>query len=61
MAWDDLDGNDEDFDSIGEAFAATGAERAGPVGGGIGRLFHQRELVDFAVTWMTAHRPGSLG
>lgn len=61
VVWDDLDGDDEDFDAIGEAFAATGAERVGNVGAGTGRLLRQREIVDFAVTWMTAHRPGSLG
>ena len=46
VLWDDLDGDDEDFDVIGGGFAATGG---------------QRRLVDFAVTWMEAHRPGSLG
>lgn len=61
VVWDDLDGDDDDFDVIGEAFAATGAERTGAVGAGTGRLFRQREVVDFAVTWMTANRPDSLG
>ena len=61
VVWDDLDGDDEDFGSIGEAFAAAGGERAGPIGAGTGRLCRHREIVDFAVAWMTAHRPGSLG
>jgi aminoglycoside 3-N-acetyltransferase len=60
VRWDDLDVDDSDFADIGEAFAATGAERTGPVGAGTGRLLRQREIVDFAVGWMTGHRPESL-
>lgn len=60
VEWDDLDGTDEDFEALGEAFAASGGERTGPVGAGVGRLFRQRAVVDFAVDWMTANRPGSL-
>jgi aminoglycoside 3-N-acetyltransferase len=60
VTWDDLDLDDSDFADIGEAFAARGGERTGPVGAGTGRLLRQREIVDFAVDWMTSHRPDSL-
>jgi aminoglycoside 3-N-acetyltransferase len=56
VVYDDLDHDADDFATIGEAFAAAGAERSGPVGDGVGRVSRQRELVDFAVAWMTAHR-----
>ena len=49
VVWDDLDGDDEDFETIGDAFAASGREHAGSVGAGTGRLFRRREVVDFAV------------
>jgi aminoglycoside 3-N-acetyltransferase len=48
--------HDGDFELIGEAFAATGRERAGPVGSGTGRLMRARDLVDFAADRMSAHR-----
>lgn len=60
VTWDDLDVDDDDFARLGEDFAAAGHERSGPVGSGVGRLFSQRTVVDFAVAWMTTHRPGSL-
>ena len=56
VTYDDLDNDEEDFETIGEAFAATGLEESGPVGVGTGRFMRQRALVDFAVTWMTDHR-----
>jgi aminoglycoside 3-N-acetyltransferase len=56
VTYDELDGSNDDFAPIGEAFAATGGERVGPVGAGIGRLCKAREVVDFAVGWMEAHR-----
>jgi aminoglycoside 3-N-acetyltransferase len=55
--YDDLEMDEGDFDDIGEAFAATGAEQSGPVGAGTGRRCRMRELVDFAVVWMERHRP----
>jgi aminoglycoside 3-N-acetyltransferase len=58
VTYADLELDESDFELIGDAFATTGAERSGPVGNGIGRLCRQRELVDFAVTWMEANRPG---
>lgn len=54
--YDDVYPNDEDFDDIGAAFAATGAVRTGRLGAGFGRLCQQRGLVDFAVAWMAANR-----
>jgi aminoglycoside 3-N-acetyltransferase len=57
VAYEDLELDDEDFAAIGEAFAATNAEVAGPVGNGVGRLCRQRAIVDFAVGYITTHRP----
>lgn len=52
----DLPPRSDDFARLGEAFAATGREARGPAGWGEARLCRLRELVDFAVTWMEAHR-----
>lgn len=54
--YEDVYPDDEDFPHIGRAFSATGAEHTGRLGAGIGRLCRQRQLVDFAVTWMAANR-----
>ncbi|MDF1700922.1 MAG: AAC(3) family N-acetyltransferase, partial [Planctomycetota bacterium] len=49
----------EDFEPLGEAFAAeSGAERQGRVGLGRGRLCSQRAVVDFGVRWLATHRKG---
>ena len=56
VTYDDLEGDDTDFQRLGEAFAATGKERRGAVGAGVARLMRQREVVDFAVEWMEQHR-----
>jgi aminoglycoside 3-N-acetyltransferase len=56
VEYDDLDLYDEDFITIGRAFAETGRERMGTVGTGTARLIRQREVVDFAVEWMNANR-----
>lgn len=56
VTYEDLEARDDDFVLVGAAFGATGAERAGPVGAGTARLMRQRDLVDFAVAWMTTHR-----
>ena len=56
VTFEDLEGNSDDFEEIGEAFAASGFERRAPVGSGEGRLMGVRELVDFAADWMTTHR-----
>ena len=47
---------EDDFAEIGEAFAATGQERSGPVAGATGRLMRSRDLIDFATDWMRRHR-----
>lgn len=56
VTYDCLDDDSADFGTIGEAFAATGAERAGPVGNTTCRLMRSREIVDFATAWMNEHR-----
>ncbi len=52
VTYDELAIDDSDFDLLGEAFAATGAETRSEVGSGMGRLFQQRQAVDFATTWI---------
>jgi aminoglycoside 3-N-acetyltransferase len=54
--WDDVVAEEGDFEALGAAFDATGALKAGRVGGGEARLMRQRELVAFAVGWMAEHR-----
>lgn len=61
VCYDDVDLDEGDFAEIGDAFAASGRERTGPVGAGVGRLCAQREIVDFAVDWIPAHRTGPAG
>ena len=56
----DLDIDESDFTSIGDAFAATGGEVTFPVGNATARLCRVSDVVDFAVGWMSEHRPGSL-
>jgi aminoglycoside 3-N-acetyltransferase len=56
VTYDDLEPDDSDFGRLGAAFAATGAELRGTVGAGTARLMRQRDVVDFAVTWMEANR-----
>ncbi len=61
VSYSDLDDDDADFAEIGEAFAATGAERAGPVGAGTGRLMRSQDLVTFATSWMRTNRRNAPG
>lgn len=56
IVFEDLEGVSDDFEQIGEAFAASGGERRRQVGFGEARLVGVRALVDFAVDWMTANR-----
>jgi len=56
VQYEDLDVDEDDFDRIGDAFAATEHEQIGPVGAGIGRLCKQRSIVDFGVAWINEHR-----
>jgi aminoglycoside 3-N-acetyltransferase len=51
----------DDFDQLGAAFEAeSGLVHIGHVAGATARLMRQRPLVDFAVRWFEANRPGSL-
>ncbi|MCP3988553.1 MAG: AAC(3) family N-acetyltransferase [Actinomycetia bacterium] len=52
VTYHELAVDDSDFELLGEAFAATGAETQSQVGSGTGRLFDQRQAVDFATTWI---------
>jgi aminoglycoside 3-N-acetyltransferase len=57
VTWQDVAYDEDDFETIGAAFAAeTGLERVGPVGRGASRLMPQRELIQFARGWIDAHR-----
>ena len=56
VTFEDLEGNSDDFEAIGDAFAAAGLERRGSVASGEGRLMRIKDLVDFAADWMTTHR-----
>ncbi|MFC2078396.1 aminoglycoside N(3)-acetyltransferase [Candidatus Bipolaricaulota bacterium] len=56
----DLEVDSDDFPSIGEAFTAEiEAVQSGKVGEGASLLMPQRQLVDYAVTWMETHRTSS--
>ncbi|AEV84536.1 aminoglycoside 3'-phosphotransferase [Actinoplanes sp. SE50] len=46
-----------DFPVIGAAYEAVGAIAVGPVGSAVARLMPQRDVVDFATSWMEDHRP----
>ncbi len=59
VRYEDVDGDSDDFEALGEAFAAErGAERVGQVGLATARLFRQRAVVDFGVRWLETHRNG---
>lgn len=62
QAYTSLETDEDDFESLGEAFAASGAETIGSVGAGTGRLMSVRAVVDFGVQWMRMNRvrPGDL-
>lgn len=51
-----LDYDDRDFEQVGAAFATTGLERTGLVGGAPSCLLPVVPLVDFASEWFTQHR-----
>lgn len=59
VTFEDINIDTGDFPMLGEAFAATGAVRAGTVGRAPSLLMRQRALVDFAVEWMAANRTAS--
>jgi aminoglycoside 3-N-acetyltransferase len=56
VTYPDRAGNSDDFAELGEAFALAGKERRARVGAGTGRLMRQRDVVDFGVRWLEAHR-----
>jgi len=56
VTYECLDDDPSDFGTVGEAFAASGAERSAPVGAGTGLLMSSRDVVDFATDWMNEHR-----
>ena len=56
VSYDDIDHDDDDFPTIGAAFAQTGAEVEGPAGAGVARQMSQRAVVDFGARWMEANR-----
>jgi aminoglycoside 3-N-acetyltransferase len=56
VAYQSLDYEARDFEQVGAAFATSGLERAGLVGGAASRLLPVVPLVDFATTWFAQHR-----
>jgi aminoglycoside 3-N-acetyltransferase len=56
VTWEDVVADEEDFEQLGAAFDAGGRTRRGPAGEGEGRLMRQRELLDFALAWLTENR-----
>ena len=57
QTFEDLEGDSEDFETIGKAFAdETGLEQIGKVGLARARLFPQHDIVNFAVCWMEQNR-----
>lgn len=56
VTWTAPVADETDFDQIGAAYEEAGPVSVGPVGDAESRLMPQRDLVDFAVTWLTAHR-----
>lgn len=57
IAYDDVDLDSGDFEALGGAFDATGRTRRGHLGAADARVLRQRDAVDFAVAWLTRHRP----
>jgi aminoglycoside 3-N-acetyltransferase len=56
--WSEVDVDESDFEELGAAFEKTGAVTVGQVGAATARLMRQRDLVDFATSWIPAHRGG---
>jgi aminoglycoside 3-N-acetyltransferase len=56
VTYQSLDYDARDFEQVGAAFATSGLERAGLVGGAPSRLLPVVPLVDFATTWFAQHR-----
>ena len=61
-AYDDIAIDDGDFERIGADFARdTGLERRGRAGAATALLLPQRQLVDYAVSWMERNRRAAGG
>ncbi|MEQ1699133.1 MAG: GNAT family N-acetyltransferase [Ilumatobacteraceae bacterium] len=58
VEYEDIDLDSDDFAALGEAFAATGGETRVPLGSGEVIACDLREIVDFAIPWLDAHRTG---
>ncbi len=54
--WTEVDVDEEDFERLGADYEKTGGVAVGRVGAATARLMRQRPLVDFATTWIPAHR-----
>lgn len=56
VTYEDLSLEDDDFERIGQEFAATGGEVQGLVGAATARMSRQRAIVDFAVDCISRNR-----
>jgi aminoglycoside 3-N-acetyltransferase len=59
LTWTDVAEDESDFERLGADFEATGAVMVGRVGEATARLMGQREVVDFAVSWIGSVRRGA--
>ncbi|MGX6607210.1 aminoglycoside N(3)-acetyltransferase [Micromonosporaceae bacterium Da 78-11] len=57
MTWSEVDVDSGDFASLGADLEATSVTTTGPVAATTARLMRQRAAVDFATSWIPAHRP----
>jgi len=57
VTYPDIDRTSDDFPALGRAFlAAGGEESSAPLGAGVVRSHRMRDIVDFAVDWLTENR-----
>ncbi|WP_430785465.1 aminoglycoside N(3)-acetyltransferase [Actinoplanes sp. G11-F43] len=56
VTWSSPVADESDFDQLGTAYETIGPVSVGRVGSAESRLMPQRDLVDFAVGWITEHR-----
>jgi len=56
VTYSDVDVDSDDFDALGTDFRQTGMQIEGMVGQGTCLLMRQRDVVDFAVSWIPRHR-----
>ena len=61
VTWTDVLEDESDFEELGEAFEKEVGASVGPVGSATARLMPQRAIVDYAVTWIGAHRKADQG